>query len=61
MLGINRLPQLYHSIFNYSRAERISDDGFVLAIEASDPRFDADECVKALEEVGANFVEVVAK
>ena len=61
MLGINRLPQLYHSIFNYSRAERISDDGFMLAIEASDPRFDADECVEALENAGASFVEVVAK
>lgn len=61
MLGINRLPQLYHSIFNYSHADRISDDGFVLAIEASDPQFDAEECVKVLEGAGASFAEVVAK
>jgi len=61
MLGINRLPQFYHSIFNYSHADRISDDGFVLAIEASDPQFDADECVKVLEGAGASFAEVVAK
>jgi hypothetical protein len=61
MLGINGLPQLYHSIFNYSHADRITDDGFVLAIEASDPQFDADECVKVLEGAGATFAEVVAK
>lgn len=61
MLGVNRLPQFYHSIFNYSRAERISDDGFVLAIEASDPQFEADKCVGVLEDAGASFVEVVAK
>jgi hypothetical protein len=61
MLGINRLPQFYHPIFNYTNAEQISDDGFVLAIEASDPQFDADECVEALESAGASFAEVVAK
>src|SRR6478735_4521547 len=61
MLGINRLPQFYHSIFNYSHAERITDDGFVLAIEASDPQFEAGKCVGALEAAGASLVEVVAK
>jgi hypothetical protein len=61
MLGINRLPQFYHPIFNYSDAERISDDGFVLAIEASDPQFDAQECVRVLEAAGATAVEVVPK
>jgi hypothetical protein len=61
MLGINRLPQFYHPIFNYTDSERITDDGFVLAIEASDPMFDAEESVKALESVGASQVEVVAK
>jgi hypothetical protein len=61
MLGINRLPQFYHSIFNYTEADRISDAGFVLAIEASDPQFDAEECVKVLESAGAASAEVVAK
>jgi Protein of unknown function (DUF3341) len=61
MLGINRLPQFYHPIFNYTNSDRITDDGFVLAIEASDPQFDAEESVNALEAAGASFAEVVAK
>jgi hypothetical protein len=61
MLGINRLPQFYHPIFNYKNSDRITDDGFVLAIEASDPQFDANECVRVLEEAGASYAEVVAK
>jgi hypothetical protein len=61
MLGINRLPQFYHSIFNYTESDRITDDGFVLAIEAGDPQFDALECVSVLEAAGATSAEVVAK
>lgn len=61
MLGINRLPKFYHPIFNYANSERITDDSFVLAIESEDPQFDADECVKVLEEAGARYAEVVAK
>jgi hypothetical protein len=61
MLGVNRLPQFYHPIFNYNNSEHITDDGFVLAIEAADPQFDATECVYALEAAGAKHVEVVAK
>jgi len=61
MLGVNRLPRLYHPIFNYTNADRINDDGFVLAIEAEDPQFDAEECVRVLESAGAVNAEVVAK
>jgi ActD protein len=62
MFGLfNNLPQLYHSIFNYKGSERINDDGFVLAIEAGDPRFDANKCVALLESLGATDVEVVAQ
>jgi hypothetical protein len=61
MLGINRLPRFYHPIFNYTNSERITDDSFVLAIESEDPQFDAEECVKVLEEAGARYAEVVSK
>jgi hypothetical protein len=61
MLGINRLPRFYHPIFNYTNSERITDDSFVLAIESEDPQFDAEECVKVLEEAGAKYAEVVSK
>ena len=55
----NNLPMFYHAIFNYKAAERINDDGFVLAIEAGDPKFDANRCVQVLESLGATDVEVV--
>lgn len=41
MLVLNRLPEHHHPLFELERFARASDDGFFLAIEASDPRFDA--------------------
>lgn len=43
MLALNRLPRPHHPIFNAKRSERISSDGFILCVEASDPRFDLDD------------------
>src|SRR6187402_193527 len=41
MIGLNGLPKLYHPIFNYTGHKAITDDRFVLIIEASDREFDA--------------------
>ena len=59
MLGLNKLPQLYHSLFNSERFARATDDRFYIAIEARDPRYDPDETRALLEETGAVHVEEV--
>jgi hypothetical protein len=59
MLMINRLPQLYHSLFRSSRFERFSDDKFFISIEARDPKFDAEGTAEFLRSIGADHVELV--
>jgi hypothetical protein len=59
MLGLNRLPMHHHPLFNSARFERASDDGFFVSIEANDPRFDAQDTLRLLEELGAAETELV--
>lgn len=59
MFALNGLPRLYHPSLNYRNANRISDDRFVLVIEANDPKFDAHKTAEHLRSVGAETVEVV--
>jgi hypothetical protein len=59
MLFLNRLPSFYHPTFNFSRIADITDDKFLLVIEASDPKFDLEEVRRVLAEVGARHTEVV--
>jgi hypothetical protein len=59
MLGLNRLPQLYHSLFKSRRFERVTDDKFFIAIEARDPRYDAEETRALLAATGASYIEEV--
>jgi len=59
MLALNKLPTFYHPTFNFAEFARVTDDKFMLVIEASDPKFNTDEVRKALTAAGATKAEVV--
>jgi hypothetical protein len=59
MLALNKLPQYYHPAFNYSKWAGATNDRFLLAIEASDPRFDSEQAIRFLDSVGSRHSELV--
>lgn len=54
---LNKLPQVWHPFFRNDRFARVSDDAFLLGIEANDSRFDLAATTKLLEGEGALAVE----
>ena len=57
MILLNGLPRPYHPVFNVQRfAERASQDGLFLAIEADDPKFDHEKTRAFLHSLGAREV-----
>jgi hypothetical protein len=61
MILLNGLPQPYHSIFNTPGFERASSDRFFLAIEAQDPKFDAQGTRQFMNGLSAVQVSAVEK
>ncbi len=59
MFALNRLPRLYHPIFNSDRFRAATDGGFFVGIEAEDPKFNVEETKRFLSAAGATHVEVV--
>lgn len=59
MLVLNGLPRLYHPLFQSATFTRASADGFLLTVEARDPRFDEQDTVSLLEELGGFDIELV--
>lgn len=59
MLGLNRLPQHHHAVFESDRFRSASDDKFFISIEAEDPKFDVDKTRALLEKAHAAHVELV--
>ncbi|MEM1167124.1 MAG: DUF3341 domain-containing protein [Planctomycetota bacterium] len=60
MFILNGLPRHHHALLqNRTFVERAHDDGVLVAIEARDAKFDADQTVRMLNELGATSVEMV--
>jgi hypothetical protein len=54
-----KLPTFFHATMRHKSFHRSSDDGFFVTIEASDPKYDADETKQLLEKLGAKEIEEV--
>ena len=59
MMFLNRLPQFYHPIFNYSGHAGATNDRFLLAVEATDPKFHTDDVKTLLDSLGSRYTELV--
>jgi molybdopterin-containing oxidoreductase family membrane subunit len=59
MLLLNRLPMLYHPVFNAPRFKLASQDRFFLCIKAADPKFDPAETRRFLESLEPQHVAEV--
>lgn len=56
---LNKLPQHYHPLAKMPRFLRVSDDRFIIAIEATDPQFDIQKTKSLLAEIGGSQIEEV--
>ena len=56
---LNKLPQVWHPFFRSNRFGRVTDDAFLIGIEAKDKRFDAVVTEKLLQDAGAIAIEQV--
>jgi hypothetical protein len=59
MLALNGLPKFYHPTMHFSKFARATDDGFLLVVEKSDPKFSAVETRQLLLSLGATSAEIV--
>lgn len=59
VLALNNLPNWFHPLSKSERFARVTDDGFFIAIEANDPRFDETETRLLLEGTKPLAVEMV--
>jgi len=59
LLGLMQLPRFNHPLFASRQFNRVTDDGFFLAIEARDPHFSSEDTKALLEDAGGANVELV--
>lgn len=59
MLAFNKLPMWHHPLLKKERFLRVSDDRFIICIEATDPSFDPEKTRELLRSAGATSIELV--
>jgi len=59
VLALMKLPCFHHPLFNSKQFGRVTDDGFFIAIEATDQQFSAEATKELLESIGGTNLEVV--
>ncbi len=59
LLGLMQLPRFNHPLFNSRQFNRVTDDGFFIAIEARDGKFSTGETMDLLESLGGRNIELV--
>ncbi len=59
MFVLNRLPQLFHPLFESENFRRFSDDAFFVSIDASDPKFDLPSIQEFLKRIGGQKIETI--
>lgn len=59
MLAFNRLPMWYHPLLKKERFLRVSDDRFMICVQADDPNFDPVRTRSLLEAAHARHIDYV--
>lgn len=59
LLALIMLPRWNHPLFNSPLFAKFSNDGFILVIEARDPKFKREKTRELLTEIGAGKIEEV--
>jgi hypothetical protein len=56
MLALNKLPCLYHPVLKSRHLKRITDDRFVLVIEAADPSFSREDTTEFMRSLNPESI-----
>ena len=59
MMAFNKLPMWHHPLLKKERFLRVSDDRFIITVDAADPNFEPQKTRQELLAAGATSVELV--